>query len=318
MTRQEDVSRDKGMRLVRLVLLLLRGPIQRAALPAELRGLYGANPAIALRRDLQTLEAALPPGARLTWRNRRREVALEGLGRIVSATSPSAGGGAREGGTITIDLADAGVVPALLLRLGSGTAPTEPPMIRVEMPLASGYTDHVATVPELERALRAGQSVRFTYRPPGKEPRQYERVQARRLVLRAGHLYLDAYNEQKQRDSDYRVDRIVPGSIVVLPFYHGQPRESRGILVRVRLLPPLSSGEISRRLEEQRVVERLDDGSAIIEGLARTLFEAQRLVLSYGALAEALEPASLRTRIAEDSRAMAAFYAEVPNRTTKS
>src|SRR5665213_370900 len=163
MTRQEDASHDKGARLVRLVLLLLRGPMKRTALLSELRDLYGASPSVALRRDLQTLEAALPPGARLTLRNRRREVVLEGLGRLTPIVSPSAGGSTRDDGTVTIDLADASVVPALLLRLGSVAAPTEPPMIRVEMELAGGYTDHAATVPELERALRAGQSVRFTY-----------------------------------------------------------------------------------------------------------------------------------------------------------
>jgi len=312
MAQQEDASHDKGKRLVRLVLHLLRGPMKRAALLRELQDLYGTSPEVALRRDLRTLEAALPPEGRLILRNRRSEVSLEGLGRLLPEVSSATSGGAREGGTISIDLADPGTASALLIRLGSSIARSEPPMLRLEMELAGGYMDHAATVPIIERALRARQSLMFTYRLPGREPRQYDRVEARQLVLRTGHLYLDAYDEQGQLHREYRVDRIVPGSVVVLPFYHDQPRQNRGIQVRLRLLPPLSSSEISRRLEEQRIVERLDDGSAIIEGWARTLFEARRLVLSYGALAEALAPAALRGQLTDDSQAMAAFYAEIP------
>lgn len=315
MTSQEDVSHDKGARLVKLLLLLLPGPMTRKALLAALSELYGKSPSVAFRRDLQTLQAALPAGARLMLRNRRSEVSLEGLGRLVPPTSSMKRSTVQDGRTVTIDLADTEAVQALLARLRSGTADSGPPMLRVELDLASGYGEHAATVASLERALRAHQSVMFTYKAAGQEPRQHDRVELQQLVLRDGHLYADAYDKQREHQRTYRVDRIMPGSIVMLPFYQGEPRTSKGITVRLRLLPPLSSGEISRRLEEQRIIDQLPDGSAIIEGRARTLFEARRLVLSYGPLAEALEPAVLRQHLADDIRAMAALYDVAPAET---
>jgi predicted DNA-binding transcriptional regulator YafY len=317
MAYQEDVSHDKGVRLVKLLLLLLPGPMTRKALLAALSDLYGKSPTVAFRRDLQTLQAALPPGARLILRNRRSEVSLEGLGRLVPPATSMIRSTVPDGKTITIDMADTGAVQALLARLRSGSADSGPPMLRVEMDLASGYGEHAATVAALERALRSHQSVMFTYKAAGQEPRQHERVELQQLVLRDGHLYVDAYDKQREQHRGYRVDRIMPGSVVMLPFYQGEPRASKGVPVRLRLLPPLSSGDISRRLEEQRIIDQLPDGSAIIEGRARSLFEARRLVLGYGALAEALEPAVLRQQLADDTRAMAAIYAAASTETAE-
>jgi predicted DNA-binding transcriptional regulator YafY len=310
-----DASHDRGKRLVRLLLLLLRGPILRIAILRELGGFYGASPEAAVRRDLQTLAGALPPGARLVYRKRHSEVALEGLGTLIPPVSRGAGLGSDTDGVVTLDPADAAALQTLLARLRGGTTKPEPGVMRVEIELASNFAEHAAIVSALEQALKEGRSLQFIYQAAGKEARRHDRVIPRQIVLRDGHLYLDAYDGQQQRDREYRVDRIQQGTIVQLPFYGEQVAPPGRVRVRVRLLPPLTSADVSKRLQQQQIVERLDDGSVIVEGLARTLFDAQRLVLGYGALAEALDPPELRARVAEESRVMAAKYGAAPNRS---
>jgi WYL domain len=62
-------------------------------------------------------------------------------------------------------------------------------------------------------------------------------------------------------------------------------------------------------------MERADDGSVVVEGKARSLFEVTRLLLGNGPLAEALAPAELRERVAMEVRAMARIYDEEPAST---
>jgi hypothetical protein len=310
MSQVGDASHDRGKRLVRLLLLLLRGPITRKAALREIGDLYGASPEVALRRDLQTLADALPPGARLIYRKRHTEVAVEGLGMLIPPVVHRATQGKDTGGVVTLDPTDVTALQTLLARLHGGAAKPESSMMRVEIEVASNFAEHAATVSTLEQALKEGRSLRFMYRAAGREPRQHERVIPRQIVLRDGHLYLDAWDGQQLRDREYRVDRILHGTVVQLPFYGEQPASPGRVRVNVRLLPPLTTSDISKRLQEQRILERLDDGSVIVEGLVRTLFDAQRLVLGYGALAEALEPPELRTRVAGEIRAMAAKYGE--------
>jgi predicted DNA-binding transcriptional regulator YafY len=170
--------------------------------------------------------------------------------------------------------------------------------------------DRVPHLPELSAAVWSGCRVRLRYREGRKVVQRT--VDPLGLVLKGGAWYLIARRSAGMRV--YRVSRVAsvsplgdlfdrPPGFDLISFWDEWSRafeQSRGrVEVRLRV-----SEEVRRFLPgEPRIAP---DGSVVVS--FQDLGDAYREVLRFGADAEVLEPAELRSRIAGTSREVAALY----------
>jgi predicted DNA-binding transcriptional regulator YafY len=171
------------------------------------------------------------------------------------------------------------------------------------------YGKHTAVILALDKALEEGIYLSFAYTPLGQDWNSRPVLQATlepyELEYRDGHWYFTAYVPEQSDFVDYRVDRIQPDSVTQTEsrnrFTPGH-RHRQGVKIRYWVSPMLARhGSLSARLRDQHI-QLLDDGQgAIVEGYARSVWWARRLLLGYGAQVKALEPEqlveSLRTEI---------------------
>src|SRR6266566_4234488 len=132
------------------------------------------------------------------------------------------------------------------------------------------------------------------------------------LEYRDGHWYYTAYISDLNTFIDYRVDRIRPGSLRKEHdhFYPGG-RQRPGVKIRYWLSPMLARhGSLSARLREQQVTLLEDDQGAIVEGYAKSLWWARRLLLGYGEQVKALAPKKFMQMMHETAQAMSQLYEE--------
>lgn len=86
-------------------------------------------------------------------------------------------------------------------------------------------------------------------------------------------------------------------------------RRRRGVKIRYWVSPMLARhGSLSARLKEQQVTLLENDQGAIVEGYAKSLWWAKRLLLGYGAQVKALEPEELVRTMREEVGMMGRLY----------
>jgi predicted DNA-binding transcriptional regulator YafY len=155
--------------------------------------------------------------------------------------------------------------------------------------------DRVPHLPELSAAVWRGCRVRMRYREGAKTVRRT--VDPLGLVLKGGAWYLVAHRTAGMRV--YRVSRVA--SVRALDDQFDRPS---GFELAAFW------EEWSRAFEDSRprveVTVRGGDGERTL--VFESLAEAHRAVLRGGARFEVLEPAELRTRVAETVRELAAIY----------
>ena len=149
------------------------------------------------------------------------------------------------------------------------------------------------TIREIKKAIQRTQQLAFTYRAPrqGKERRHV--IEPRPLVFKERHTYLYGRAIEGNRELQFRLDHIVPGSAKMLSnkFTHASPFVSSYTL-RYWLSPTLARNGVSEHFSEQRV-ESHADGSATVTAHTDNLFEARRIFLGYGVNCIVLEPPEL-------------------------
>ena len=179
------------------------------------------------------------------------------------------------------------------------------------------YRQHSEIILKLDEALEEGAYVSFAYTPLTQswdiEPVPHEHVEPYELEYRDGHWYFTAYVRDLNTFLDYRVDRIRPGSLRKEPDrYYPGGRQRPGVKIRYWLSPMLARhGSLSARLRDQQVTFLEDDQGAIVEGYARSLWWARRLLLGYGEQVKALEPEKLVQMMRETVEGMRGLYEEV-------
>lgn len=188
----------------------------------------------------------------------------------------------------------------------------------LQLPLSPvvDYSQHGNTILELDRALEEGAYVSFAYTPLAlpwdAEPVWHERVEPYELEYRDGHWYFTAFVYDQSTFIDYRVDRIRPGSLSKHRdrFLPGG-RQRAGVKIRYWVSPMLARhSSLSARLREQQVTMLEDDQGAIVEGYAKSLWWARRLLLGYGEQVRAQEPEKLVLMMRETVQAMSRLYEE--------
>jgi len=178
------------------------------------------------------------------------------------------------------------------------------------------YSQHTETILLLDQALEEGAYVSFSYTPLNQswdaEPVAHEHTEPYELEYRDGHWYYTAYILDLNTFLDYRVDRIRPGSLRRDGdrFYPGV-RQRQGVKIRYWVSPMLARhGSLSARLREQQVTMLENDQGAIVEGYAKSIWWARRLLLGYGEQVRALEPEKLVLAMRETAQAMGRLYEE--------
>ncbi|MEU7046151.1 WYL domain-containing protein [Streptomyces varsoviensis] len=173
----------------------------------------------------------------------------------------------------------------------------------------------------LSAAVRAGEELRFDYRPPGRaedaEPRPTRRVQPHHLVVRAGRWYVAGWDPDRGDWRTFRVDRMTP-RVPTGPRF--APREVPGGDVTAFLSARFKGsegadawpcrGEVILGLPVAEVAPFADDGGVAALGADRTRLTTGSW--SWAALAAALArfdteieviaPPELRAAFAELSR----------------
>jgi len=178
------------------------------------------------------------------------------------------------------------------------------------------YSKHGEVILKLDKAIEEGSYISFAYTPLGQnwdaEPVRHTSVEPYELEYRDGHWYFTAYLPDLGDFVDYRVDRIQPDSVSLASArnrFRPGSRHRRGVKIRYWVSPMLARrGSLSARLREQQV-RVLDNGQgAIVEGYAKSVWWARRLLLGYGAQVKALEPEELVKTMRSEAEMMSKVY----------
>jgi predicted DNA-binding transcriptional regulator YafY len=176
------------------------------------------------------------------------------------------------------------------------------------------YSKHEEVLLQIDQALESGIYLSFAYTPLGWDaaPIQHTRIEPYELEYRDGHWYFTAYVSERNDFVDYRVDRIRPASVILADsenhFLPGN-RRRRGVKIRYWVSPSMARyGSLSARLSEQHVTLLDDNQGAIVEGYAKSIWWARRLLLGYGAQVKALEPEELVQTMRREVEMMGQLY----------
>lgn len=171
----------------------------------------------------------------------------------------------------------------------------------------------------LKRAIEYRQEVAFDYLSPTDtdEPRRHRVAPYRIFFKPEGHGYLDATllstnppgREEIHAAIDYRLDRIVPGSVKVLPDMLPPERIlPRTYELRYELLP-----EVARRRDvaayfPQTEITYNEDGSAAVTAVVTNLWQTRQILLRYGDACKVTDPPELVDMMRETASGLTDMY----------
>lgn len=138
-----------------------------------------------------------------------------------------------------------------------------------------------ATLNGIERAIRSGQQLEFTYCSPrdGRERRHV--IEPQPLVFRQGHVYLHGWSLDWNKELPFRLDYIVPGTVSVLPTSSVPQRPTpRSYILRYWLSATIARNKVSEHFPDHQV-ERHGDGSATVTARITDLFDAMQTLFRY-------------------------------------
>lgn len=192
--------------------------------------------------------------------------------------------------------------------------PAEQRKIVVDQSLAlnikfSERTDYssldTSTFHQIRRAILHRRQLEFTYRSPreGKELRHV--IEPKPLSFKNGHVYLDGWSVDYDKELHFRLDYILPGTAKILQTPQRPRPAPRTYLLHYHLTPTLARNGVSQHFPGQQV-ESHPDGSATITAEVTDLFEARQLVLKYGENCVVESPPEL----VEQMRVIAAHFAQ--------
>jgi predicted DNA-binding transcriptional regulator YafY len=337
MTRHGGTKRSSWLifrRRLALVRTLLRGPLARDELIAAVNQEmpdegYVGDTASALKHDLDALKDEY--GCRIIYQRTHKRYALEDLGELSLLDLPDSclealaflDASFPEGAALPEHASIRDLLDRVLLLL-PGRRREQHQGRRAVLSLQIGDSPASRIDPKVlatvKRAIIQRQELAFAYRSPRADGATIQhRVAAYEIVFRPeGHVYLDAtllevqpYDPAAPIPSPvhYRIDRIVPGSLVILPTMLPPTRPQPPIhLLRYRL-----AAAIARRLDvailfPSAVIDYHDDGSATVTAVTTNLWQARQTLLRYGPGCTVLAPVELVELFRSAIREMAQNY----------
>jgi predicted DNA-binding transcriptional regulator YafY len=321
-----------------LVRLLLRGAASGEALIAAVQQElaeegYPANAPAALKHDLDALRSEY--NCRIAYRREQGYYVLEDLGELA-----------------LLDLSDTALEALVFLDASFPYGSALPEHVGVRelldrlmrlLPanlqeslghrrttlraLPSGAAGRIdgAVLAAVRRAIDERRELSFKYWGPldGNSPRRH-RVAPYGIFFRpGGHGYLDATLLESPPNGfdplhaalDYRLDRIVPGTVQVLPtsLPPERPRQ-RTFILRYRLNPATARQRDVTAYFPSTRVEYHDDGGATVTATATNLWQARQVLLRYGDGCQVLEPPELLALFRRTAEGLASIYGLLDSR----
>lgn len=194
----------------------------------------------------------------------------------------------------------------------------------VSLPLLQGRRDYsrvAEALKSLRDALVFQYRVRLSYRPAGKGRGAVYEVDPYTLIFYKGGLYLLGHAHNRQALRTFAVERIA--RVEVLKERFEMPDDYRpgerlqgafGIVdeppleIAIRFAPEIAHAVRDRLWHPSQRVRAGKDGSVVLSFTAGGRMEIIAWVLSYGPLAEVLEPPQLREEVGRRAAAMAGAY----------
>lgn len=152
------------------------------------------------------------------------------------------------------------------------------------------------TLSRIEFAIRHGQQLEFLYRSAEAKAEIRHIIEPRPLVFKNGHVYLYGWSVEYEKELQFRLDSVLPGSAQPL---HRSVASSRPpqveYVLRYRLSATLARSGKSQHFPDQQIIEHHSDGSVTVMARlpASSLFDARRILLGYGEHCVVLDPPEL-------------------------
>jgi len=337
MTNHGGLKRSSWLifrRRLALIRTLLRGPHTREELIAtvnqEMQGEgYLGDVASALKHDLDALRDEY--GCTIVYQRPRKRYVLEDLGELALLDLPDTSLEALafleasfpEGAALPEHASIRDLLDRVLLLLPAARREqqrgrravlslqiSDSPAIRIDAGLMT----------TVKRAIVQRQELSFAYRSPRADGATIQhRVAPYTIVFRPeGHVYLDAtLLEVTPRDPAapipspvyYRLDRMVAGSLMILPTMLPPLRPQPPTYpLRYELHPAVARRRDVAPHFPNTTIDYHDDGRATVSATITNLWQARQTLLRYGSACTVLEPVELvelfRTAVLE----MAASY----------
>jgi predicted DNA-binding transcriptional regulator YafY len=191
--------------------------------------------------------------------------------------------------------------------------------MRLTLPdTAAGRIDR-STLTAVKRAIEERRGLVFTYWSTfdTAQPRRH-RVAPYGLFFRPeGHGYLDATllevtpagAETLHAAIDYRLDRIVLGSVQVLPtMLPAQRLQPKTYALRYWLLPVVARRRDVAAYFPNTQINYHDYGSASVTATVTNLWQTRQMLLRYGTACEVVEPVELVALFQQTARGLAGMY----------
>lgn len=313
-----------------LVRQLLRAPASAEELITRVQtelgeNGYPANAAAALKHDLDSLKGEYD--CRIVYRRDQGKYVIVDLGELALLDPPhqslealalldasyQAGSGNPMHASIRALLDQ---VILMLSHRAQSQLQMRRSSMRQKKPVGRIDSNVLATV---RQAIEEKHEIAFRYwgLNDGEAPRRYRVAPYGIFFRNNGHTYLDATllevqpagSEQLLTTVDYRLDRIVPGTVQILPnpLPPERPR-AQTFTLRYWLHPDVvQSGNETAFFPNTRI-EYGDDGSAVVTATVSNLAIARDVLLRYGNRCRVIEPPELIDLIRETVDAMAALY----------
>jgi predicted DNA-binding transcriptional regulator YafY len=175
---------------------------------------------------------------------------------------------------------------------------------------------------KLRRAVEHAQEITFDYISTFDDASRRHRVAPYTVFFQPeGHGYLDATllevvpsgNEMIHAAINYRLDRIVAGSVQILPTKLPPQRVSPPTYkLCYRLLPIVARRRDVASYFPETQFEYHDDGSATVTATVTNLWQARQILLRYGTACRVLEPPELVELFRSTAQGMAQMYLAEP------
>jgi predicted DNA-binding transcriptional regulator YafY len=171
----------------------------------------------------------------------------------------------------------------------------------------------------VKRAIDERQEIMFSYWSTTDidAPRRH-RVAPYGVFFRPeGHAYLDAtlleatpmHGEPLHAAIDYRLDRIVTGSVIVLPdVLPSQRLQPRAYTLRYELLPIVARRCDVAAYFPDTLITYHDDGSATVTATVTNLWQTRQILLRYGDVCQVLDPPELIKLFRETVTGLTTLY----------
>lgn len=336
MTQQRGGTKRSSWLTFRRRLLLVRLLLHRPASSADLIAAvhaelgdegYPPAAAAALKHDLDALKAEY--GCQIAFQRERGVYALQDLGELALLDLPAECMEALAfldasfpAGSALPEQAHLRALLDRVLRLLPSSRREQHQQRRTAMRLNladSGGRIDAAVLAAVKRAIDERRELVFSYWSTfdTEAPRRH-RVAPYGLFFRPeGHAYLDATllevtpsnGETLHAAIDYRLDRIVPDTTVVLPNMLPPHRpQPRSYTLRYRLLPVVARRrDVAAYFPDTQIIYD-DDGGAMVTATVTNLWQTRQILLRYGDACEVLEPHELIALFQKTARGLAALY----------